>query len=40
MEHKLLFLPTVKDGTRDILVLFRAGDYFIDSTVRFGRIAI
>jgi len=25
-----------KDGTRDILVLFKAGDYFIDKTVRFG----
>ncbi len=26
-----------KDGTRDIQVLFKAGDYFVDSTVRFGR---
>jgi hypothetical protein len=26
-----------RSGTRDVVVLFKAGDYFIDSTVRFGR---
>ena len=26
-----------KNGSQDILVLFKAGDYFIDNTVRFGR---
>ena len=26
-----------KDGTQDLLVLFKAGDYFTDETVRFGR---
>jgi hypothetical protein len=26
-----------KNGSRDVLVLFKAGDYFIDNTVHFGR---
>ena len=26
-----------KNGTQEVLVLFKAGDYFIDNTVRFGR---
>jgi len=26
-----------KNGPQDVLVLFKAGDYFIDNTVRFGR---
>jgi len=26
-----------KNGSQDVLVLFKAGDYFIDNTVRFGR---
>ena len=26
-----------KNGTQDVLVLFKAGDYFIDHTLRFGR---
>ena len=26
-----------KNGTQDILVLFKVGDYFIENTVRFGR---
>jgi hypothetical protein len=28
---------TDKNGSQDVLVLFKAGDYFIDNTVRFGR---
>jgi hypothetical protein len=27
-----------KNGDQDVVVLFKAGDYFIDSTVRFGRM--
>jgi hypothetical protein len=26
-----------KDNTQDVVVLFKAGDYFIDDTVRFGK---
>ena len=26
-----------KNGSQDVLVLFKAGDYFIDNTVRFGK---